>query len=115
MKIVRFMSNVELKKFLDGETLFNYKDYPGLSNSRGFCFFPEIIKCEHSTLDAGEMIYSLNESEYDVMVTFNLVDNTNFFRTVGRYDIRGRILGITEYCVTSYSKDSLAILAVENL
>lgn len=39
MKVFRFMSSVELLKFLEGEDLFNNTKHKAKTNSVGFCFF----------------------------------------------------------------------------
>jgi hypothetical protein len=107
--IVRFMSSKELNEFESGKRLYSDQRYMGLSNSIGFCFFPEVIKTDYFTID-GEDMESYLENNYNYMVIFKVKDPSGFKKGTGRYQIRNRIVSVKEYSTTSYSNKELEIV-----
>jgi hypothetical protein len=108
------MSSKELEQFKSGKRLYNDQTYMGLSNSVGFCFFPEVIKTDYFTIDGEDMLENL-ENSYDYMVVFQVKDSSNFRRGVGRYQVRGRVTSIKEYSTTSYSNEELKIVEIKKV
>jgi len=113
MKLIRFMKSEELKKLKSGETLDSDKRFLGLSDSEGFCFFPEIVRTEGLTIDGEDMMGCL-ENEYDYVVTLE-IDRENLKRSIGRYEIFGRVTPVVEYSTTSYSKEIATILEIKKV
>lgn len=115
MKLFRFMSFEEFKKFDDGEELINNtdhnKDNNNKTNSIGFCFF------NYAHYKPEEMLHSVFG-----VVTCNIccifeTDRENVRRTYGRYSqaidkntLDRRIIIAHEYCTTKYSKENFKLL-----
>lgn len=115
MKLFRFMSFEEFKKFDDGEELINNtdhnKDNNNKTNSIGFCFF------NYAHYKPEEMLHSVFG-----VVTCNVccifeTDRKNVRRTYGRYSqaidkntLDRRIIIAHEYCTTKYSKENFKLL-----
>lgn len=110
MKIFRFMSYEEFKKYMNGENLYNNKKYKAKTNSIGFCFFdikdfsPEfawrflkgaifpdicvVFEVDETLLRKGYGIYSdPNKTLYELM---------NFIP---------KMIRVSEYCTENYNKE----------
>jgi hypothetical protein len=107
------MKSEELEKLKSGETLESDKDYIGLSNSKGFCFFPEIVRTDSWTID-GEDMSSYLENEYDYVVLLD-IDSDCLKRGKGNYEINGRITPVVEYSTTAYSNEVARILEIKKV
>lgn len=115
MKIFRFMSYEEFKKYMNGENLYNNKKYKAKTNSIGFCFFdikdfsPEfawkflkgaifpdicvVFEVDETLLRKGYGIYSdPNKTLYELM---------NFIP---------KMIRVSEYCTEKYNKETFKLV-----
>lgn len=115
MKLFRFMSFEEFKKFDDGEELINNtdhsKDNNNKTNSIGFCFF------NYAQHKPEEMLHSVfGVATCNICCIFE-TDRKNVRRTYGRYSqaidkntLDRRTIIAHEYCTTKYSKENFKLL-----
>ena len=115
MKLFRFMSFEEFKKFDDGEELINNtdhsKDNNNKTNSIGFCFF------NYAQHKPEEMLHSVfGVATCNICCIFE-TDRKNVRRTYGRYSqaidkntLDRRTIIAHEYCTTKYSKENFKVL-----
>lgn len=115
MKVFRFMSYEEFKKYMNGESLYNNKKHKAKTNSIGFCFFdikdfsPEfawgflkgaifpdicvIFEVDETLLRKGYGIYSdPNKTLYELM---------NFIP---------KMIRVSEYCTEKYNKETFKLV-----
>ena len=115
MKLFRFMSNEEFKKYCKGEKMLNTtnhnKDNYNKTSSIGFCFF------NFAEYKPEEMLHSVfGIVSCNICCIFE-TDRKNVRRTYGRYSqainkdsSQRRIIIAHEYCTTKYSKDNFRLL-----
>jgi hypothetical protein len=107
------MSSEELELLKAGRVVKNSTHWMGVSDSEGFCFFPEIIKTYSRTIE-GEDMQDYLEGNYDYVVTLKPLKG-GFKRGIGRYEIGNRIEPVTEYSRPMYSLQSVKIVKIEKL
>ncbi len=121
MKVFRFMSNEEFKKYKNGETLINNTIHEAKTNSIGFCFLN--IK-EFEPEEAMHFLSGI--VAFDVCAVFETKDKMQ--KTYGVYakpikrtgnpmeDLLNIFSGFTdtftanEYCTTEYNKETMKLL-----
>lgn len=115
MKLFRFMSFEEFKKFYYGEELINNtdhsKDNNNKTNSIGFCFF------NYAQHKPEEMLHSVfGVATCNICCIFE-TDRENVRRSYGRYSqaidkntLDRRTIIAHEYCTTKYSKENFKLL-----
>lgn len=105
MRVHRFMSELEYRRLISGETLHNESCHEGwLTSSVGFCFFTE---------DPDEAIHWLSGVTFpDYCVTMEV--RPEYLRqSVGHYrNPEGGTMEKAEYCMTSYSLKTVMVVAV---
>lgn len=115
MKLFRFMSNEEFKKYCKGEKMLNTtnhnKDNCKKTNSIGFCFF------NFAEYKPEEMLHSVfGIVSCNVCCIFE-TDRKNVRRTYGRYSqainkdsLERKTIIAHEFCTTEYDKDTFKLL-----
>ena len=115
MKLFRFMSFDEFKKYCNEEELINNtnhnKDNNNKTNSIGFCFF------NYAQYKPEEMLHSVfGVATCNICCIFE-TDRENVRRTYGRYSqaidkntLDRRTIIAHEYCTTKYSKENFKLL-----
>lgn len=109
MRLFRFMCEKEFEKLIDGETLVNNKNHKGNTGSKGFCFME--YEMDRDIQYSYEYLSGIVDD--DVVVVFE-TDNKNVNDSWGIYaDPYGSFFATiieTEYCTTTYNKDTFKIL-----
>lgn len=115
MKLFRFMSYEEFKKYCKGAKMLNTtnhnKDNCKKTNSIGFCFF------NYAEYKPEEMLHSVfGIVSCNICCIFE-TDRKNVRRTYGRYSqainkdsLSRRTIIAHEYCTTEYDKDTFKLL-----
>ena len=108
MKVFRFMSYEELRKYKNGENLYNNTKHQAKTNSRGFCFFNiDDFKPEYA------WIFIKGAISADVCAVFE-VDESLLRKTYGIYNDPNKTLEeilnwvikpmkVDEYCTAKYN------------
>ncbi len=109
MKVFRFMSYTELKKFLDGEILTNNKIHEGRTNSVGFCF----LDYEENTPDyAYEYLSGIVSNEFCVVFETNKKMKKGYGIYASPYGGFFSTITKEEYSTTQYDQNTFKILKV---
>ena len=115
MKLFRFMSKEEFRKYINGEILINTKDHSKEGHnktiSKGFCFF------NYAQYKPEEMLHSVvGIVNLDICCIFE-TEGKNVKRSYGRYSKAKKKDGIErisifakEFCTTEYSKNTFKLL-----
>lgn len=105
-RFIRFMSEVELEKYLAGKPLINEKEHKK-GGSVGFCFFDA---ADMDPITAHHVLSGIATLQY--MVEFMVADEVAekvLTKSEGRYHLPDTPLfeghNLTEYCTKSYSRD----------
>ena len=115
MKIFRFMSYEEFKKYMNGENLYNNKKHKAKTNSIGFCFFD--IK-DFSPEFAWKFLKGAIFP--DICVVFE-VDKSLLRKTYGIYNDPNKTLEeilnwiikpmkVDEYCTKKYNRKNFRLI-----
>ena len=120
MKLIRFMSTQEMRKYLDGEVLENHTNWSreARTESKGFCFFPADPDPE------SRLNYLSGLVSFDVVAEFEMLEETALKVSKGRYRDPDEMLTdlcdmlmkpvksmeVLEYSMESYSKDTLKLV-----
>lgn len=107
MKLYRYMSSVEFRKLMNGETLVNTSYHWGeRTSSRGFCFLGE-DSVGYSPIEAFDFLSGIVTADY--LVEFEV--HKQMQRSSGIYanpfGSFGSTIGITEWCTTEYNRHDL--------
>lgn len=116
MKLFRFMSFEEFKKYCDGELLINNtnhnKDNNQMTNSIGFCFFNY---AQHKPEEILHSVFGI--ATCNICAIFE-TDRKNVRRTHGRYSqpidrdtTKRRTIVAHEYCTTEYDNKSFKLIS----
>ena len=118
-KFYRYMSLAEMQKLTSGMELIHKGRFHARTDSEGFCFLSEKTKAS-SLHDENEYVFSPEECydflggivSSDVLVEFEANDDVSFTESYGIYadpmtDGWDDFIEATEYCIPSYSLDTL--------
>ena len=113
MKVFRFMSINELKKYLNGEELINNKKHKAHTDSEGFCFM-------NSEDEDPEFAYDfLNGIVSDDLCAEFKTDKKNLNKSWGMYaDPYGKFfdtITVDEYCTKKYSYGNFKLLRIAKI
>jgi hypothetical protein len=115
MKVFRFMSYEELRKYKNGENLYNNTKHQAKTNSRGFCFFNiDDFKPEYA------WIFIKGAISADVCAVFE-VDESLLRKTYGIYNDPNKTLEeilnwvikpmkVDEYCTAKYNNKNFKLI-----
>lgn len=115
MKLYRFMSKEEFKKYIDGEKLINktnhHKENNRKTNSVGFCFFnyahykPEAIFHSVTGVVRTDICCIFETERENVRKTWG-----RYARTIDEEKMLRESFIAKEYCTTEYSKDTFKLI-----
>ena len=123
LRLIRFMSWAELRKYLRGETIKGKTDWSrqGKSTSKGICFFPSVPPPEQRLHYLSGVVDFQAVAEFEVIAPVNLTTSWGEYRDPDEplpdnpWDLvfsPVKMSRVNEYCVPEYSSKILRLRRV---